>query len=458
MNSPHLVFVDSTLAGLLAFKSAKEMGCRVTFVEPLDSSFLQIFAADASRIQTHLANADNHIKIPTLSNGALTDAIRDISKTGKVDAIITTSEAAILAVAQTAREIGLLAPRPGALEAAVFKDRCRAALINAGLRSPRFEVMTEEQLIAGKSRTIQTPLVVKPTRGFGKQFSAVCHTEAELSAFVESLAEARRRTDPMINLIVNNDYIIEEYVVGTLHSTEVVVVDGDAKFFATTTRYRSRHNDLLEMGYSMPADLESSKQIAVEDYVRDVLKAVGIDFGLYHVELIYGSDGPYLVEINGRMMGGVGPQVYQSVSGRDAFELLVRLHLGENVTPDPCEIKGAATVILIGAKDEGIISASFVQEQLDALLQRYGITFCTLRLEAGARVRKFEGNLSVLGHVIVPAADSVSSSVKGHEFLLELEKILGFDVSKYADAAESRHAPPKEAESVFASYLRFHSR
>lgn len=432
MKSPHVVFVDSTLAGLLAFKTARRMNLRVTFIEPLDSSFLPISTSDASRIQPHLAYVHHHIKLPTLAGDALTDTIRSLRQTGSVDAVITTSEAAILAVAKAAEDVGLHTPGYGPLQTAVFKDRCRAALRQSGLYSPKFEVMTETELLGGKTRTIRAPLVVKPTRGFGKQFSAVCKTEVEFDAFVATLSEVRSTTDPMINLIVNNQYILEEYVAGTLHSAEVVVVGGELRFFATTTRYRASHNDLLEMGYSMPAGLQPDKLTAMEAYVRDVFQAVGVDFGLYHVELIYSNSGPCLVEVNGRMMGGVGPQVYQSLTGHDAFELLMRLHLGEEIQPDQRDIRGAATVVLIGAKDASHVSDAFTQHRLDILLRRYGITFCTLKLTPGMAVRRFDGNVSTLGHVIVPGYDPQISALKGHEFLLELEQLLGFDLSKYA--------------------------
>jgi biotin carboxylase len=144
MNTSHVVFVDSTLAGLLAFKTAKDMGCRVTFVEPLDSSFLPISTAVASRIDPHLKYVDEHIKLPTLANGELTRAIRQLAEANPVDAIMTTSEAAILPVAQAAQETGLLTPGRAALEQAVFKDRCREALEKAGLRSPKFQVLSED--------------------------------------------------------------------------------------------------------------------------------------------------------------------------------------------------------------------------------------------------------------------------------------------------------------------------
>jgi hypothetical protein len=131
------------------------------------------------------------------------------------------------------------------------------------------------------------------------------------------------------------------------------------------------------------------------------------------------------------------------VSGRDAFELLTRLHLGEKVAPEQREIRGAATVLLIGAKESGVVSASFTQERLDALLRRYGITFCTLKLRTGMPVRRFDGNLSVLGHVIVPAADVESSEKKGQDFLVELDEILGFAVAKYA-ASDPQKGEPRD--------------
>lgn len=438
MTQRHVVFVDATLAGLLAFQTAKSMGCRVTFVEPQDSSFLSISTKDASRIQPHLALVDQHVTIDTLGSGRLLQVLHQVAREHPIDALITTSEAAIVQVAEAAQALKLLSPGATALERAVFKDQCRQALERAQLRSPRFEVQSESELISGKPRSIHAPLVVKPTRGFGKQFSAVCKTEAEFAEFMASLRDARAHTDPMINLIVNHSYILEEYVTGSLHSCEVMVHDGRVQHFASTTRYRSLHNDLLEMGYSMPSGLAADAQQRLERYVNDVFRAVDVRFGLFHVEVIFGAEGPCLVEINGRMMGGVGPQVYQSLSGLDAFEHLLRLHLGEAPQAKPSATERAATVILVGAKQHGQVSADFSQARFEALLRAYDISFCTLKLTPGMPVRRFEGNVSVLGHVIVPGESPQASARKGHAFLKELDAVVGFEVAKYLSSRALR--------------------
>ena len=427
----HIVFVDSTLAGLLAFKSAKDLGCSVTFVQPQDSSFLAISTRDPGRIQPHLSHVDLQLPVASLSQGALVETLGRLHAHRPIDAVITTSEAAILPVAHAADALGLRSPGHAALKRSVFKGDCRAALQRAGVRSPRFEILSEEELLHHGPRDIGLPFVIKPTRGFGKQFSAVCKTSETYEAFIRSLRAARASADPMINIIVNNDYIVEQYVEGSLHSAEVVVREGKVECFATTSRYRCLHDELLEVGYSMPSGWPKALRQALMRYLQQVFDAVELRFGLYHVELLLASDGFYLVEINGRMMGGAGPQVYQALTGRDAFGLLIGLHLGRDIQVDEGLIHGAATVVLIGAQREGAVSERFTKDALDALLRSYGISFCTLGVQAGQRVRKLEGNVSVLGHVIVHGPDQASSARRGHEFLLDLDRLLGIETAKY---------------------------
>lgn len=438
----HVVFIDSTLVGLQAFKSAKALGCTVTYIEPKDSSYVAMATQDASRVTPHLAYVDEHVVVANLEQSELNALLAGIHATRPIDALISTSEVAILQTARAAAHLGLQQPGyAAALARAVVKDHCRAALRDAGVRSPRFEVMSESQLLARGPQSITLPFVIKPTRGFGKQFSAVCHTTQDYQSFVSTLAAARTQADPMVNIVCNREYIVEQYIAGTLHSAEVIVRDGQVECFATTTRYRSHHNELLEMAYSMPAGLSPEKSANLQHYLQQVFSAVGLEFGLYHVELLYAEDGPYLVEINGRLMGGAGAQVYQTLSGIDILSQLVQLNLGQDFPVDQGAIKGAATVVLLGARDEGRVADTYTAQALAALLAKYDITYCTLNLQPGQAVRKYEGNLSVLGHAIVHGADQQSSALRGHAFLLELDALLGVPTAKYMSPDQANIRP-----------------
>lgn len=76
MSPPHIAFVDSTLAGLNAFRTARELGPRVSFIEPRDSSFLAISSADAARLRPHLSHLHEHLRIPSLGGDGLLAALR----------------------------------------------------------------------------------------------------------------------------------------------------------------------------------------------------------------------------------------------------------------------------------------------------------------------------------------------------------------------------------------------
>jgi biotin carboxylase len=92
-----------------------------------------------------------------------------------IDAIITTSEAALSAVALEAAFFGTVYPDPERLQTAIFKDNCRQLLSDAGVRSTAFETISEAVLLAGgKPQKVSVPFVIKPTRVFGKEFSAIC--------------------------------------------------------------------------------------------------------------------------------------------------------------------------------------------------------------------------------------------------------------------------------------------
>lgn len=431
----HVVFVDSTASGLLAFRSAKKLGCHVTFVRPLDSSFVSISFKDASKLKPHLEFVDQYVEVNDLQGAEFHQVLEKIHADRPIDALITTSEAAIVAVAREAEHFGTRYPSLEALTNAVFKNRCRQVLRDAGVRSVDFEVLSEQELIEHGPRRVALPFVVKPTRGFGKQYSAICKTRQDFDDFARNVRASRESSNPMIEMLVSHEYIVEEYIDGTLHSAETIARDGKTYCYATTIRFRSYYNEMLEMTATMPSGLDAAARDEIKRYVQEVFTALKLDIGLYHVELLRDERGPCLVEINARMMGSVAPQMYNMIADTDPFELLVRLHLGEAIEIDDSRIKDAATVVTVAARYPSEVAAGYHDEALSALLEKYRIRFSTLNLFPGRKADVYEGNLSVIGHVIVEDKDPIAAARQGHRFLVELEGLVGFELAKYFDPA-----------------------
>jgi biotin carboxylase len=431
----HVVFVDSTASGLLAFRAAKKIGCYVTFIKPLDSSFVSISFKDDNKLKPHLEYVDQYLEIGDLRGEAFHALLENIHGRCPIDAIISTSEAAIVAVAREAERFGTLYPGYEALCNAVFKNRCRSVLKQAGIRSPDFEVLSEGALIDQGPTRIRIPFVVKPTRGFGKQFSAICKTPDDFVLFTQNVRQSRKEANPMIEQLVSHEYIVEEYIDGSLHSVEVIVRDGKVQTYATTVRFRSYYNEMLEMTATMPSGLSKEANDEMKAYVQQVFSALKLDMGVYHVELLRDARGPCLVEINARMMGSVAPQMYRLLTGIDPFELMVRLHLGEPVVIDDSHLRSAGTVVTVASRYNGKVSMQYDNSALEPLLKKYDIGFSTLNLFPGREVGMYEGNLSVIGHVIVTEETPLAAARKGHRFLCELENFVGIELGKYFDPA-----------------------
>ncbi|MFC7616346.1 hypothetical protein ACFQV2_25615 [Actinokineospora soli] len=61
---------------------------------------------------------------------------------------------------------------------------------------------------------------------------------------------------------------------------------------------RGRDNDCVEIGAVLPADLPADVADECFDYAERVCAALGLDFGVFHVEIMLTPRGPVLVEVN----------------------------------------------------------------------------------------------------------------------------------------------------------------
>lgn len=428
----HVVFIDSTPTGLNAFRTARSLGHQVTFVRPTRaSSFVTIMSKDPGKLEGQLRDVDRYIEVDTLEDEHLFPVLEQLHNDIPIDTIISSAETGIMSAARAAQKWQTRYPSPQQLGNAVFKHQLRETLARHGIRSPRFEVLSEEALFSGP-QTIDYPFVVKPVRGFAKQYSAICYSPADFTEYLRNLREDRANSS-LIDSVVAHEYIIEEYVTGTLHSAETIVRDGKVMLYATTTRYRAHYYDLLELAAVMPSGLPEADRECIRDYLQQIFNALEIAIGLYHVELLMTEEGPVLVEINARMMGSVSPIMYQIQTGQDAFAHLIRLHLGDALTVNDEGFTNAGSTLAVGARHGGHISESFRPEKLAALLKAYDIPHNTLNIEANKFVGRYGGNFSIMGHVIILAESPEAVAEKGHRFLCEIDQLIGLETAKYFD-------------------------
>ena len=88
-----------------------------------------------------------------------------------------------------------------------------------------------------------------------------------------------------------------------------------------------------ETGFFIPAALNDADQTAVLTLASLAIEALGVTTGCLHSEIKFTPDGPRVIEVNGRVGGGV-PEMLDRAAGVALLELTLRLALGEPIRID----------------------------------------------------------------------------------------------------------------------------
>jgi biotin carboxylase len=426
----HLVFVESIRPGMRALEIARGLGHRVTYVTSHQVDWLLTEDDKALRAK----HSDALIVVADSRNpDHLEEALRQAGAAMPVDAVLTTLHQYVEPSAIAAHRLGIRATSVEGIRNARDKARCRDILKAHGIPSVRYRMVhtLEEALDA----VIETgyPAVVKPTTGVGKVLTAIVQNEAELRAHFACVEQSYEGLRAGVKEEVTLEFIVEEFVRGSLYSVELgVSAHGEYIPFAILKRKLGRHNAILEAGSTIPTGLSNAQYDEVSDYCARVVKALGLDLGIFHVEFIQTADGPRLVEVNPRIGGAVIPELIRNSTGGDMFEVLIRTYLGERIGikrfPD-----GARTIstINVGAFDDCVVRDDLPADWFEPFKAQ--IVSGAVDVKAGQKLRRMGGNYDNLGVFRVAADDYASAVRRAEELRLEMQRVLGIELVEAVD-------------------------
>jgi biotin carboxylase len=199
---------------------------------------------------------------------------------------------------------------------------------------------------------IPFPCVVKPAEGVASEDVVLVRDRTELAA---RCAEIRARR-PGAALVV------EEFLPGGLHTLETL---GDGRTRRVLGGFRTR---LSPPPYFIEERLtwDPDRPPSVVAQVLNQLDALGVGFGACHTEYVVESGRARVVEVNYRAIGDQCDLLLAELLGVPLFELVLRVHRGEPLPPDPWpEPRGAACLAYPYARTAGTLTAAPGPEDLD---------------------------------------------------------------------------------------------
>lgn len=426
----HLVFVECTRASIQALELARAGGHRVSLITdhrfdkilygPHDLQRLRAFAADTVEVADTQRADDVEL------------GLRMAMQRAPIDSVLSTLHLCVVATAEAAARLGLRATSHAGVLNAHDKARCREALVTHGVPSVRFAVVESAAQARHEAVRIGFPLIAKPTTGSGKVLARVITNLDELEAHMAS-AQQQMQALRSCREEVTFRFNLEEIAVGPMFSVEVAMSAHDEwAALVFLRRKRARHNPVLEMGSTIPCGFSESQLGEAERYVRQVTDALGLDFGMFHVEFVWSAQGPRLIEVNPRVAGGSIPDLVRAATGVNLFETLVRVHAGERLGLSRLACFGASSHTYLAAREDSLVRQDLAPNWFEAFRPR--LLEGHSNIAAGQLLRRMDGNSDTYGVMRVHAATPAAAADQAEALRRDAQATLGIELVEVEEA------------------------
>ena len=343
--------------------------------------------------------------------------IEELSPPYKPDGLVTYLDANMVTFAQVAEKLGLPFHSLPTAVALTDKAEQRKVLKNAGLSTPSWSVIGPDPVeeIDGVGSEVGWPAVLKPRSAQGSRFTFFVKDQSALVEYLRQLGP--ERPDMILEGYLVDDPARQGEPYADYVSVESVVSRGIVSHLAVTGRFPLAEN-FRETGFFIPAALDPIDEAEVLGLASSAIEALGVTTGCLHSEIKFTPSGPRIIEVNGRVGGGV-PEMLTRAAGVALVELTLRLALGESI-----RIEGPIETERIGYRfflQPPSVSATVAAiNGIDAISEYPGVDAITVHQGPGAVLDWKDGSRN---HIV-----AVVGSAKNYSELLDVNRLLHHEV------------------------------
>ena len=281
-----------------------------------------------------------------------------------VHAIVALGDCTPPTAARAAEALGLLYHRPETSDICRDKYRSRQRLEECGLKVPRFARFPinadPAEIVRPGNAPFNFPCVLKPLALSGSRGVIRANSAPEFISAFKRIRSLLRSPEVQARREETSNYLqIEEYIEGDEIAVEGAVDHGRLKVLALFDKPDPLVGPFFEESiYVTPSRLPLETQAEVMETLRRAAQALGLYHGPLHAELRINRQGPWIMEVAARSIGGLCSRVLRFRSpGLDEKisleELMIRLALGEEIEAVRRE-EAASGVMMIPVPEAGV--------------------------------------------------------------------------------------------------------
>lgn len=306
------VFLDSASASIMEVYEAARDTCRLVWVVGWSSHF------PSTRV---LARFGEVADVSSLTPESAVERVVAL----EIDGVVVFNDAPLRLAAAVADRLGLIFHSPETTVLLTDKLAQRRALQHAGLLVPTFAGAGAK----GIDGHVEYPAVLKPRVGAGSRDTFRVEDESQVTQILTTCA-------------VDEEFILEGFIpdrpptnslAADVVSIESVARNGDIHHVTVTGRFPFIE-PFRETGSFLPSNVSTVERRSIEALASAAVEALGIRDGIVHSEVKMTPSGPWIVEVNGRLGGGIS-NLMSRVGGPPLVRWALRLALGLEVGDIP---------------------------------------------------------------------------------------------------------------------------
>lgn len=375
--SKKIMILGASILQLPAIEKAKEMGLDVVAVDMNPEAV----GFQVPGIKTEVIST---IDIP---------AVLEAAKKHNIHGVMTlASDMPMRTVAVVAKELGLVGVSEDTALKATDKAVMRQCLKEQGVPVPKFFKVSNREEYEKAVNAFTVPFVVKPADNSGSR-GIVLVEDIHNAKIVEEAYEYSRQYSR------NGNVVVEEYMRGPEVSVETLSVNGKCSVIQITDKLTTGAPHFVEMGHSQPTRHTPEIAEKIRQVVIAANKAVGIENGPSHTEVIVTAEGPKIVEIGARLGGDcITTHLVPLSTGVNMVENCIRIALGETPDLEPKTQKGSA--IRYFSQKPGVVKSITGVETAKAM---DGVQQVSIVHGVGETVGEIDSSAARMGFVIAQA-------------------------------------------------------
>lgn len=270
-----------------------------------------------------------------------------------VSAVLAVDDSGVVLAAAAAQRLGLPHNDPDAARAARDKFAMRTLMAAAGVPCPVFRRFAFDDDPAAVARQVDYPCVVKPLNLNGSRGVMRADSPAEFISAVARLARILAQEPPGA---ARTHYLVEDFIPGREVALEGLLDQGKLTVLALFDKPDPLDGPFFEETiYVTPSRLPGAVQAAIADCAGRAAHALGLRMGPVHAELRVNDQGPWMLEVAGRSIGGLCGQTLRFDADQSLEELILRQACGLPI-PSTQRAGRASGVMMIPIPQAGILA------------------------------------------------------------------------------------------------------